>query len=94
VPATLNDLGISRQRLSEWREVRDAGEEIVEEAIQDALDEGRAPTKTDIKNHVRGTFGTGNMEWNTPAEYIELARNALGGIDLDPASNDLAQKTI
>jgi phage N-6-adenine-methyltransferase len=45
-------------------------------------------------NHVRGTFGTGENEWFTPVEYIELARRALGEIDLDPASNDLAQKDV
>jgi phage N-6-adenine-methyltransferase len=91
---SLEELGVDRRRLAEWREVRDAGKEVVEQAIQGALDEGRAPTKADIKNHVRGTFGTGNNEWNTPAEYIELARSVLGTIDVDPASNALAQETI
>jgi len=28
-PATYEDLGISRQRASEWRDIRDAGEEVV-----------------------------------------------------------------
>ncbi len=92
--ATYDDLGISRQRVSEWREIRDAGEEVVEQAIQSALDEGRAPTKFDIRNHVRGTFGTGENEWYTPPEYIEAVRDVLGGIDLDPASSDAAQQCV
>ena len=37
---------------------------------------------------------TGNNEWYTPGEYIELARKTMGKIDLDPASSDVAQKTI
>jgi ParB family chromosome partitioning protein len=38
--------------------------------------------------------GTGNNEWHTPARYIELARAVLGSIDLDPASSEVAQKTV
>lgn len=43
---------------------------------------------------VRGTEGTGEVELYTPAEYIEAARAVLGKIDLDPASNEIAQATV
>lgn len=36
----------------------------------------------------------GNDERYTPLIYIDAAREVMGGIDLDPASNDEAQKNI
>jgi phage N-6-adenine-methyltransferase len=37
---------------------------------------------------------SGEVEWYTPPEYIELARKVMTKIDLDPASSDDAQKIV
>lgn len=33
-------------------------------------------------------------QWYTPKKYVELVRAVLGEIDLDPASSEIAQKTV
>jgi phage N-6-adenine-methyltransferase len=44
--------------------------------------------------HHHRTTGTGNNEWYTPAKYVEAARAVLGTINLDPASSEIANRTV
>jgi len=37
---------------------------------------------------------SGENEWYTPAAIIEAARRVLGGFDLDPASSEIANRTV
>jgi phage N-6-adenine-methyltransferase len=45
-------------------------------------------------SYVKGTLGTGESEWFTPPEFVERARQVLGGIDLDPATCIEAQEIV
>jgi len=91
---TTEDLGLNKRRVAEWRKMVDAGEAVVLGAISAALDEGREATAADVKRAISGSHFTGCFEWYTPPHYIAAAREVLGGIDLDPASCETAQKTI
>jgi phage N-6-adenine-methyltransferase len=63
-------------------------------AIEDAEHRCQRICEQEKMGTVRGTEGTGEFERYTPAEYIEAARLVLGKIDLDPATSEIAQRTV
>ena len=95
----LADIGMTRKDARQ-NEILTENPEIVEKYIERTIKQDEAPTTSGAlraiqesrKPHV--TNNSKDDEWYTPAKYIESAREVLGRIDLDPASNDFANKTV
>lgn len=52
------------------------------------------PALTRAEQSLRVLQSSESNEWYTPAQYIEAARQVMGSITLDPASNLIANKTV
>jgi len=79
---------IKQQQVSKWRgQIRRPGyrDRLFKASHAKAMADG-AQRRADLQ--------TGEMEWFTPALYIEKARCVLGTIELDPASCVEAQDTV
>lgn len=100
---TLSDIGIDKKLSShsqkvaaipeaefegivgQWRETLETENERVTTNILAAAEKASKPFVAQ---------NTGNNEWYTPPDIIEAARAVLGGFDLDPASSEIANRTV
>jgi len=84
------------KQLHDARKMRDQyTPEQVDDIVAQAAVEDRPVTRQDfIKGRAHVSHNSGENEWYTPANLIDAARTVLGGIDLDPASSDTAQKLV
>jgi hypothetical protein len=48
IPSTLSDIGVTRQQVHDFRKVRDAGPEKIDAIIDDAVEQGRVPSRAEI----------------------------------------------
>jgi len=97
-PPTLADVGISKKLSSQSQKLAAVPVEEFEEQVAGwrenvSLENERVTTNL-LARGTRAQILTGEMEWYTPGEYIHAVRYVLGGIELDPASCEFAQKVI
>jgi phage N-6-adenine-methyltransferase len=80
---------VSQQQVSDWRR------ELADPDRYFAKIERAARRKAGLEaEHHHRAVNTGEIEWYTPSQYIDMVRRVLSTIDLDPASHAKAQETI
>jgi len=90
--STLSDLGLTPNRSSRWQAVAKMPDDDFADRLA-AIDAEPEDDSLAVQT-MGGLKAQGIVEWYTPARYIEAAREVMGGIDLDPASSDLANRTV
>lgn len=94
--ARANDLGISHKEVHEARQIRNIERDdpgAYERVTNEIVERGEEPTKASVRKAFV-QHNSANNEWYTPPEIIEAAREALGAIDLDPATSEVANATV
>ncbi|GEP60556.1 hypothetical protein RSO01_77220 [Reyranella soli] len=83
-PDIYKDLGIPRQRVPEWRELREAGPKKIDSLIDSVVAEGRAPTKTDILKGIRAATTTASKARTRKTKAVAAVQSSLSEVVFEP----------
>ena len=99
---TISELGFTRRQALDLQTIA-KHPEAVKKVIDEAREDGDIPSRSAVlrkieaekqENRPHVANNSGENEWYTPAVYVEAARQAMGSIDLDPASSDMANEVV